>query len=152
MTAIVLSNNRSQSHPFEVKTGTKQGCIIAPALFCIFIAKTFHLIDGKLPDSMKIVYRMNGKLLKLRRLKAKSKTSTTSIMELQYTDDNMATAVSLLALQTILRAFAEAYENLGLTPIIKKTKVLHQPLPTGQSHVPSINVNRELLENMAHFP
>lgn len=79
---------------------------------------------------------MDGGLFNLRRLKARSKTSTTSLIELQYADDNYVCATSERQLQAILDAFTLAYESLGLSVNVKKTEVLFQPAP-GQHPSPS---------------
>ena len=113
MSARVLGGTGGEA--FEVRTGVKQGCVIAPTLFSIFISAIFHLIQDRLPDGVEIIYRMAGGLFNLRRLKARSKTSTTSLIELQYADDNCVCATSECQLQAILDAFTLAYESLGLS-------------------------------------
>ena len=62
---------------------------------------------------MEIVYRMDGGLFNLRRLKARTKTAITSLIELQYADDNCVCATSERQLQVILDTCRYAYENLG---------------------------------------
>nr|XP_023656104.1 uncharacterized protein LOC111837887 [Paramormyrops kingsleyae] len=106
MSATVLSNGGSTSEPFSVKTGVKQGCIIAPNLFAIFIAAILHLIGQELPQGIPILYRTDGRLFNLNRFKAKSKIRNTTIMELQYADDNAIVSHSPEELQGILNAFA----------------------------------------------
>lgn len=54
MSATVLTNGGSESKPFTVETGVKQGCIIAPTLFAIFIATILHLIGQELPRGIPI--------------------------------------------------------------------------------------------------
>ncbi|XP_061142364.1 uncharacterized protein LOC133159416, partial [Syngnathus typhle] len=56
MTATVL-NNSSLTEPLTVETGVKQGCIIAPTLFSVFIAAILHLINKELPHGIPIWYR-----------------------------------------------------------------------------------------------
>uniref|UniRef100_A0A670JSP7 ribonuclease H n=1 Tax=Podarcis muralis TaxID=64176 RepID=A0A670JSP7_PODMU len=151
MTAIIADNNGSQSEPFTVESGVKQGCVIAPILFIIFIATILHFVEGKLPTGVEIIYRTDGKLFNLSRLKAKSKVTVTSIIELQYADDNVVCAHSEDDLQTILNIFAETYKKLGLSLNIQKTKVLHQQVQNNPSAVPQIQLNGVTLENVDHF-
>ena len=152
MTATVLSNSGSMSEPFTVETGVKQGCIIAPTLFSVFIAAILHIIDKDLPQGIPIRYRTDGRLFNLARFKAKSKVRNTTIMELQYADDNAITAHSAEDLQGILNAFAKAYRALGLALNIKKTQVLYQPPPNQPFIPPVIKVDNTPLENVDHFP
>ncbi len=65
----------------------KQGCVIAPTLFAIFIAAILHLIGEELLQGIPIMYRTDGRLFNLNRFKAKSKVNCTTITELQYTDN-----------------------------------------------------------------
>ncbi|KAJ8402831.1 hypothetical protein AAFF_G00361450 [Aldrovandia affinis] len=57
MTATIVGNSGSETAPFRVDTGVKQGCIIAPTLFAIFIAAILHLTSQNLPEGVKLVYR-----------------------------------------------------------------------------------------------
>ena len=150
MSARVLGGTGGEA--FEVRTGVKQGCVIAPTLFSIFISVIFHLIQDRLPDGVEIIYRMDRGLFNLRRLKARSKTSTTSLIELQYADDNCVCATSERQLQAILDAFTLAYESLGLSVNVKKTEVLFQPAP-GQHPSPSpMSISGSTLKNVQTFP
>uniref|UniRef100_A0A803SVV7 Reverse transcriptase domain-containing protein n=1 Tax=Anolis carolinensis TaxID=28377 RepID=A0A803SVV7_ANOCA len=106
-----------------------------------------HLVDGKLPTRVEIMYWTDGKLFNLSRLKAKTKVTTTSIIELQYADDNVVCAHSEEDLQATLNTFAEAYEKPGLSLNIEKTKVLFQQAPA----MPGIQLNGVTLENVDHF-
>ncbi len=109
MAVTVLSNGGSKSEPFIVETGVKQGCVIAPTLFAIFIAAILHLIGEELPQGIPIMYRTDGRLFNLNRFKAKSKVNCTTITELQYADDNVIAAHSAEDLQGILNAFAMTF-------------------------------------------
>ncbi|KAL2088694.1 hypothetical protein ACEWY4_015593 [Coilia grayii] len=43
MTVTVVGNSGCETAPFKVHTGVKQGCVIAPTLFSIFISTILHL-------------------------------------------------------------------------------------------------------------
>ena len=73
MSAAVLCNG-SETEPFKVETGVKQGCIIAPTLFTV-LAAILHLIGNNLPTGVQFVFRTDGTLFNLNRFKAKSKLS-----------------------------------------------------------------------------
>ena len=108
MSAAVFCSG-SKTEPFKVETGVKQGCIIAPTLFTVFIAAILHLIGNNLPTGVQFVFRTDGKLFNLNRLKAKSKLSHSSIMELQYADDNAIATHTEEDLQARLNAFTTSF-------------------------------------------
>ena len=141
MSATVLIDT-SETEAFEVKTGVKHSCVIAPTLFSIFIAAITHLVKNKLPSGVVVVvYQMDRKLFNLSRLKPKRKTVTTSLIELQYADVNAVVAASKEKVQAILNVFAEGYRRIGLSLNLKKTQILHQPAPDGAPDAPSIRIN-----------
>ena len=76
--------------------------------------------------------------LNLNRFKAKGKVRHTTIMELQYADDNAIAVHSPEDRQGILNAFDKAYRALGLALNIKKTQVLYQPPPNQPAYWPII--------------
>ncbi len=152
MEVTVLSNGGTKSEPFTVETGVKQGCVIAPTLFVIFIAAILHLIGEELPQRIPIMYRTNGRLFNLNRFKAKRKVNCTKITELKYADDNVIAAHSAKDLQGILNAFAKANRALGLKLNIKKTQFLHQSPPYELAIQPSIKVDNTTLEYVDHLP
>ncbi len=152
MEVTMLSNGGTKSEPFTVETGVKQGCVIAPTLFAIFIAAILPLIGEELPQGIPIMYRTDGRLFNLSRLKAKSKVNCTTITELQYADDIVIAAHSAEDLQGIRNAFAKAYRALGLKLNIKNTKVLHQCPPYQLAIQPNIKVDNTTLEYVDHFP
>lgn len=88
MSATVLSGSGDETEPFRLDTGVKQGCVIAPTLFSIFIAAILHLTGKLLPQGVKIMCRTDGQLFNINRFRAKGRTTTISIMELQYVDNN----------------------------------------------------------------
>ncbi|XP_076045668.1 uncharacterized protein LOC143027905 [Oratosquilla oratoria] len=62
MLARVPLNNGNSSKPFKVTSGVKQGCVIAPTLFTIFIAAILHIIRDDLPPGIDISYRTDAAL------------------------------------------------------------------------------------------
>ncbi|KAL7834458.1 hypothetical protein SRHO_G00287050 [Serrasalmus rhombeus] len=153
MSAMVLGDSGDESAPFRVDKGVKQGCVIAPTLFSIFVAVILYLISENLPQGVKIMYRTEGQLFNINRFRAKGQISTVSIMELQYADDNALVALSEENLQSTLSVFVKAYKQLGLAINIRKTQVLYQPPPKSGWPVlaPNIVINNIRLENVDQF-
>lgn len=152
MSASVLIDGES-TESFVVKTGVKQGCVIAPTLFLIFISAVLHLVSEKLPRGIDMQFRMDGKLFNLRRLKAKTLTTHMAILELQYANDNSLVTHTEEDLQVAVDAFSYAYDALGLTLNARKTQVLFQPSPdhTLERKQPEITVGDTHLSSVDHF-
>ena len=84
---VVMAGSQSSSFPVEV--GVKQGCVLAPIIFNLLLV-TITLVshrDLQSSDCVGIEYRLDGGLFNLRRLQAKTKTSSAMISALQYAND-----------------------------------------------------------------
>jgi hypothetical protein len=83
----VVSYDGNTSEPFSMKSGVKQGCVLAPTLFGIFFSL---LLKFAFRDSTEVIHlhtRSDSKLLKSVRLRAKTKVHTVLIRDLLYADD-----------------------------------------------------------------
>ena len=81
----VYYNDGEQSGSFNINTGVRRGCV----LFSIFLADFISLaaVDQAKGYRVDIIYRTDGELFNMRRLKTKTKVKATSIVDLQYADD-----------------------------------------------------------------
>jgi len=113
------------SDPFSVIAGVKQGCVLAPVIFNLFlVAVTIVFRHGIFTDDgLSINYRLDGNLFNLRRLCAQSKTATSHIFELQYADDAALLSHTADGLQRNLDIIAEAYKCASLLINTKKTQI-----------------------------
>ena len=65
--------NDSFSEPFEIRSGVKQGCVLAPTLFGIFFCLLLkHAFDTK-TEGIYLRTRSDGRFFNLARLRAKPK-------------------------------------------------------------------------------
>ena len=89
----------------------------------------------------------------LRRLRAKTLISHLTILELQYANDNAIMTHTKEDLQAAMDAFSQAYNALGLTLNVRKTKVLFQPSPDSiyDQHQPEITAGGQCLSSVDHF-
>lgn len=141
----------TKSDPFLVGTGVKQGCVIAPLIFNLFLAAVSTITKQQInPDNgVQLSYRLDGNLFNLRRLQAKTKITEEAIYELQYADDTALISSSHEGLQHTINTVAEAYTRSGLAININKTEVLcmyehpHDP--------PEFTINQQPLKNVQEF-
>ena len=108
MTATV-SVGGEETSPFDVGVGMKQGCVMAPIIFNIFLAAASHLFQESFPSTQGVglTYRLDGSLFNLTRLKAQTRVSKESISELQYTDDFALVAHSPEDIQASISALSD---------------------------------------------
>lgn len=127
MTACV-SIGGSKSKPFNVEVGVKQGCVLAPVIFNIYLTAVTLLIQQQMnPDEgVKIQFRLDGNLFNLRRLQAQRKTEIANFLELQYADDCAILAHSPEALQRSLTKISNIYQAMGLRINVNKTEIICQ--------------------------
>lgn len=78
-----------ESEPFEVLVGVKQGCVLVPVLFNLFLAAATLLVRNGISrgDSVAFNYGLDGSLFNPHHLKTKSKVTTSSLFELLYAND-----------------------------------------------------------------
>ena len=77
----------SCSEPFPIRSGVKQGCVLAPTLFGIFFSLVLHSAFETSTDGIYLHTRTDGKLFNLARLKAKIKICKVLIREMLFADD-----------------------------------------------------------------
>ena len=87
------------SKPFYIRSGVKQGCVLAPTLFGIFFSLMLKHALGDSTEGILLHTRSDGKLFNLSRLKAKSKIRRTLIRDMLFADDAAIVAHSQEELQ-----------------------------------------------------
>jgi len=133
------------SEAFTVKCGVKQGCVLAPTLFGIFISTLLH-IAFPTPGGIAITTRSSGKLFNLARLKAKTKTSTVLIRELMFADDAAFCSHGETELQGMCDAFSNTCDSFGQVISVKKTVAFSTNAPP-----PQIKIKENLLATVEDF-
>ena len=135
---------------FSVTNGVKQGCILAPRLFSIFLSamldETFRVMGGG-------VYIQSGQsadLFNIAHFRAKTKTTRIPMRELLFAGDSALVAHSAEEMQKIVDAFSDASKKFGLKINIKKTEVLYQPNST-RTQEEDIMVDGNKLNSVLEF-
>ncbi|XP_076053581.1 uncharacterized protein LOC143032598 [Oratosquilla oratoria] len=114
------------SNSFAVTVGVKQGCVLAPTLFNIYLAAVTLLAryESDVNDSVAINYRLDGNLFNPQRLEAKTKARTAYVFDMQYADDAAYPALNPQSLQRNLATVNSTYSAGGLVVNASKTEVL----------------------------
>jgi hypothetical protein len=115
-----VSCNGESSEPFQITSGVKQGCVLAPILFGVFFSLLLSFAFRDSDHGVYIHSRSDGKLFNLSRLRAKTKVRSVLIRELLFADDAAVTAHTESDLQSLVGRFADACQEFGLTVSIKK--------------------------------
>lgn len=144
------------SDPFEVSIGVKQGCVLAPSIFNLYLSAITLLacFNTRTEDSIAINYRLDGSLFNLQRLKSKTKVRTTYIFDLQYADDAAYPAPTQPALQRNINATNDVYQAGGMLVNADKTEVLlyHFDPPRHNPYIlPTFTVEEEELKDTDVF-
>ena len=137
----------SASDPFPIKSGVKQGCVLAPTLFGIFFSLLLRYAFSESEDGIFLHTRSDGNLFNLARLRAKTKVRKVLIQEMLFADDAALTAHTEAALQRLITRFAEACTEFGLTISLKKTNIMGQDVST----TPTITIGDHILEVVDKF-
>lgn len=150
MSAQVLCQNNT-SEAFPVTHGLKQGCVLAPTLFSLYLAAMLCETSSVDNLGVDIRYRFDGGLFNLSRFRSKRLSKVTKITELQYADDNASPALTPEELQRSVNCFKRSYDRFGLTINKQKTKVFAQPAPGTILPKLNITISDTTLEEVDHF-
>ena len=118
------------SEEFEVTSGVRQGCVLAPTLFNMYFDAVIHMaLEEHRSQGRGVVmlYQPEAKLVGNR-----SFNCSTLISDLEYADDMTLVAASWDDLKVMLQSLDEKCRQLGLTISTKKTKTM-AVLPSGDS-------------------
>jgi hypothetical protein len=131
MKGRVLSG-KQQTDEFTVNHGTKQGCVLAPNLFTIFLTCVLLILHDRVGGGVYIRTRGDGKLFNLARLKARTRTTRELVTDLLFADDTALVAHTQADMQEIVDVFAQTSKKMGLSINVDKTEVMYQPAPETQ--------------------
>ena len=111
--------NGSSPEPFDIHSGVKQGCVLAPMLFGIFFALLLRHAFGSATEGIYLRTRSDGRLLNLACLKAKTKVREALIRDILFVDDAVVATHTKQELQSLMNRFSQACKGFGLTISLK---------------------------------
>ena len=117
--------NGSCSGPFEIRSGVKQGCVLAPTLFGICIGLVLkHAFDTT--EGIYLRTRSDGRLFNHARIRAKTNARKVLIRDMLFAGDAGVATHTQEELHSLMDCFSQACKDFGLTVSLKKTNVLEQ--------------------------
>ena len=130
---------------FEIKSGVKKGCVLAPTLFSIFFSMLLKRSFGCSSLGIKLHTKTDSNLFNLARLRANQKLKHFTVRDLLFAVDAALAAHYAQDVQKVLSQFS--CSDFVLTTSFEKTKVLSQ----GTDIPPSIKIDGKDIENVKNF-
>ena len=98
--------NGSSSDPFEIRSGIKQGCVLAPTLFGIFFGLLQKHAFDTTTERIYLRTRSDGRLFNLVRLRANTKVRKVLIRDMLFADDAAVATHTQKELQSLMDCFS----------------------------------------------
>ena len=105
--------NGNLSKPFNMCSGVKQGCVLAPTLFGIFFALLLRHAFGTAQEGIYLQTRSDSSLFNLACLKVRTKVCEALIRDMLFADDAAVVTHTQRELQLLMDCFSQACKALG---------------------------------------
>ena len=105
----------NMSEAFNIRSGVKQGCVLAPTLFGVFFSVLLKHAFRTTNAGIFLRSRTDGKLFNLARLRLKTKVSQVLLRDFLFADDAALVAQSDNDLQNLLNGFSNTCDDFLLS-------------------------------------
>ena len=139
--------NGSSSETFKIRSGVKQGCVLAPTPFGIFFGLLLKHAFDTTTEGIYLPTRSDRRLFNLARLSAKTNVRKVLIRDTLFADDAAVATHTQEELQSLMDCFSQACKDFGLTISLKKTDVLGQDTEA----LPVITIDNYELDAVCQF-
>ena len=119
---------RDTSNEFAVTNGVKQGCVLAPTLFSLYLTAMLKVAFRDVHEGIYIQARHGADLFDIAQFKSKTRTTKHLVREMLFADDSALVAHSAADMQVLVDHFAKAAAQFSLKINIKKTECMYQPI------------------------
>ena len=113
--------NGSFSEPFEIRSGVKQGCVLAPMLFGTFFVLLLKRVSDTTTEGIYFRTRSDDRLFNLARLRAKTNVRKELIRDMLFADDAAVATHTEEELLQLMDRFSQACKDFGLTISLDRT-------------------------------
>ncbi|XP_060794630.1 uncharacterized protein LOC132897202 isoform X2 [Neoarius graeffei] len=150
-TQVQVAQERNTSEKFEVTNGVKQGCILAPLRFSLYLAAMLEVAFDGIQEGIYIQTRQNADLFKVSQFKAQTLSTKNLVREMFFADDSAIVTHSFEGMQYLIDKFARAAIQFSLKINIKKTECLYQPVKLINPEPDTITVSNKPLASCSDF-
>ena len=119
---VNISVGGEVSESFNVTNVVKQGCVLAPTLFSIFLSAMLDKAFRDMRDGVYIQFRQSADLFNVAHFRAKTKTTRLLMRELLFADDSALVAHSAEELQKIVDALSDLLQGAVPTQLYKNPR------------------------------
>ena len=91
------------AEPFSVTNGVKQGCVLVPTIFSIFLSAMLDETLGGIGDGVYIQFRQSADLFNVAHFRANTKTIRILVRKPLFADDSALVAHSAKEMQNIVK-------------------------------------------------
>ena len=141
------------SKPFKVTNGVRQGCVLAPALFNLFLDHVVRVAFAESDDGVTIRYVTEGSISTTHRIQRDERSEIELkelIQQLLYADDMSILCDDAKGLNRLVQRLDETTQEWGLEISQEKTKILTTDR-SGNAPIPKIELRGEEIENVPKF-
>ena len=138
------------SDSFPVTNGVRQGCVLAPALFNIFLDHILHVALANSPDGITIRYTKANSRITINNRVTQPEEFDELIQQLLYADDMAILCDDADGLTRLVCRLDEVTQQWGLSISQEKTKILTVDRK-GNSSKPNITLRGEIIEIVELF-